>query len=242
MTMACSICNNSKSLEIDRSLVQGKSHSSIARSYGVNAQAVWRHAENHLSRQLVQAYDKKEMAESMNLLARIEDILDKAKNIFDRNYEQKRDGLALKALSEQRNTIELLAKIAAYLHESRAMELQSQQGDYETRREEEEREFVAQALDRLNPAEADMWEKLCLKIHGEFDGDVLEYSPTVWPEPSHYSSKTLHEAKPSESVPEPEDPEPVKKFTRTKKGKYAVQKVEPEKLQPYSKRPERAHC
>ena len=24
-------------------------------------------------------------------------------------------------------------------------------------------------------------------------------------------------------------------------GKYAVQKVEPEKLQPYSKRPERAH-
>ena len=72
MGMACS---HPRRLEIDRELVQGKSPSKIARNYGVNSQAVWRHAHNHLSRQLVQAYDKKELAESMDLLSRIEDIL-----------------------------------------------------------------------------------------------------------------------------------------------------------------------
>ncbi len=235
MGMTCNICNHSKRLQIDRDLVQGKNYQIIANTYGVDWQAVRRHKENHLSRQLTQAYERKEMAESMNLLAHIEDILDKANSIFNRNYEQKRDGLALKALAEQRSTIELLAKIGAYLHESRAMELQSQQGDYETRREQEEKEFINLVLDTLNPAEADLWEKLHQKIRGEFEGDVVEYTPTVWSEPS--------QAKPEpELVPEPE-PEQSKPFRRTVQpyDKYRVQTVESQRIRPYSKTPKRVH-
>jgi transcriptional regulator with XRE-family HTH domain len=173
MSPACTICNHPRRLEIDRELAQGKSHQGLARRYGVDAQAVTRHAQNHLARQLVQAYERKELAESMNLLGRIEGILTKATNIFDRNYAKGKDGLALKALGEQRCTIELLAKIAAYLHESRAMELQASRGDYESRRREEEKEYVNMALDRLNEAEADLWEALLEKIHGERHDDIV---------------------------------------------------------------------
>ncbi len=232
MAMACHICNHPKRLQIDRQLVEGKSFQMISNAYAVDWQAVRRHKENHLSRQLVQAFSRKELGESLDLMNRIDQMLCRAEKIFQRNYDQKRDGLALKALGEQRSTIELLAKIAAYLHESRAMELQTAKTDYETQREAEEKEFINLVLDALNPAEADMWEKLCLKIHGEFEGDVLEYTSEVWPEPSYYSSKALPETKPSEPVPEP-----AQKFTRTKKGKYKVQEVEPEKLQPYSEKP-----
>ncbi len=178
MARACRICNHSKRLQIDRDLVQGKNFQIIANTYDVDWQAVRRHKENHLSRQLTQAYERKEMAESMNLLARIEDILDKTNDIFDRSYAQKRDWLGLKALSEQRSTLELLAKIAAFSHEPRAMKLQTQQASYEAWKEEEEREFIKRALDRLNPTEAAIWEKLILKIHGQFDGDVIAHKET----------------------------------------------------------------
>lgn len=131
MSMACSICNHPKRLEIDRALVAGKSYQMLANEYGVDWQALRRHKQDHLSRQLSKAYQMQEAAESMDLLTRIEDILSKAQKIFDRNYEKGKDGLALKALSEQRSTIELLAKIAAFLHESRAAELQASQSQNE---------------------------------------------------------------------------------------------------------------
>ena len=126
MGMTCTICNHDKRIEIDRELVQGISHQSIADQFGVNAQAVWRHSQNHLSRQLSTAYEMKELTESSNLLARIETILSKAELIFNRNFAKEKDALALKALSESRSTLELLAKIAAHMHATKAIELQGQ--------------------------------------------------------------------------------------------------------------------
>ncbi len=190
MSQACSICNHPKRLSIDREIVEGKSHTGISRKYGVSDQSISSHAQNHLSRQLVQAWQKKELTESMNLLSRIEDVLSKAENIFNRNYLLKKDDLALRALSEQRSTIELLCKVAAYLHEARASELQSRHEDYESRRKEEEQERIGQALDRLNPREADLWEKLIAKINGA-DLDILPYYETKFPKLTTYEPKPL---------------------------------------------------
>ncbi len=184
MAMACRICNHPKRLQIDRQLVEGKSFQMISNAYAVDWQAVRRHKENHLSRQLVQAFSRKELGESLDLMNRIDQMLCRAEEIFQRNYDQKRDGLALKALSEQRGILELLCKISAYLHESRAMELQNAKTDYETQREAEEKEFINLVLDTLNPAEAELWEKLHQKIRGEFEGDVIAHKETKWPEPS----------------------------------------------------------
>ena len=181
MSQVCSICNNPKRLELDRLLVEGRSLASIGHQYQVSPDSLRIHRERHLSRQLVQAYEKQELSKSMDLLTRIEDILSKAQNIFDRNYLAKKDDLALRALSEQRNTIELLAKIAAFLHESRAMELQRQQGTYETKWREEQREQTMLVCDRLNPEEQDLLERLHAKINGETDEDVMPYYETHWP-------------------------------------------------------------
>ena len=187
MTMVCQVCNHPKRLEIDRELVQGKSHQKIAKQFGVDAQAVWRHSRNHLSYQLSKAYETKELGESMDLLARIDQIINRAEQIFQRNYDKESlsgDTLALKALSEQRSTIELLARISAFLHESRAMELQRSQGSYEERRKAEEQEYIEKVLDRLNPAEADLWCSLLEKIHGSRDDQIVPYEKTVWPDDS----------------------------------------------------------
>lgn len=129
MGLSCSVCNHSKRLEIDREIAQGKSYSGIARSYGLHNEAVRRHAENHLSRQLRQAYELKEREHGMDLLNRIDEILNKAESIFQRNYDKGKDKIALQALSEQRNTIELLAKVSYYLHEAKRLEAEAQQAE-----------------------------------------------------------------------------------------------------------------
>ncbi|MFZ5451847.1 MAG: hypothetical protein ACOZF2_08280 [Thermodesulfobacteriota bacterium] len=96
-----------------------------------------------MSRQLTQAWERKGLAENMDLLARIDKIIDRAEKIFSRNYAKESvsgDTLALKALGEQRSTIELLAKISAYLHQARLLELENSQDRFQEEREAEHKE------------------------------------------------------------------------------------------------------
>ncbi len=211
MTQVCQTCNHPNRLEIDRAICRGVSLSQIARKYGVSRDSVGYHAEHHLSRQLAKAWEKKELAEGMDLLGRIEGILSKAETIFNRNYAKQKDGMALKALAEQRCTIELLAKIAAYMHETRAMELDASQGNYEARRRQEEKEFVSMALDRLNEAEADLWVALLEKIHGQRHDDIVPAPPEKWPKPARRPAKepASQDSLESHEEPEPESEAPL---------------------------------
>ena len=61
MPMACKVCNHPQRLKIDREIVQGKSLAGISKRYGVPWNSLDSHKSNHLSRQLVQAYEKKEL-------------------------------------------------------------------------------------------------------------------------------------------------------------------------------------
>lgn len=180
MPKPCPICTHPKRLAIDREIISGTSILKISRKYGQKQDPLYQHAKNHLSRQLVQAYEKKALSESMDLLGMIEDILIKAKAIFDRNFEAKKDVTALKALSEQRATIELLSKIAAYLHESRAMELQTATKGYEVRRQEEERDMAKTIIDNLNSAEADMFIQLLEKGQGLTNKEIIPMDEFIW--------------------------------------------------------------
>lgn len=156
MPQACQTCNHPKRVNIDRELITGKSVSSISRKYGLSEASLYHHRDNHLTRQLSKAMEIKQATESMDLLNRIEAILAKAEDIFNRNYDKGRDGLALKALSEQRSTLELLAKIAAYLHEARAAELEA------TQQQEKEKEKID--LSCLNDRELVMFHRLINKV------------------------------------------------------------------------------
>jgi hypothetical protein len=129
MPRVCLICNHPKRIDIDRELVQGKSLQMIANTYNVDWQAVRRHKEGHLSRQLVQAYEKKSQEWAMDLLDHLRDLVFKAEAIFKRNYERdtvQSDIVALNALREQRGTFELLAKIIAY-SQTKAIEQQAEE-------------------------------------------------------------------------------------------------------------------
>lgn len=163
MANLCATCNHPNRIEIDRALIQGKAVSVLSRKHGVSANSLHYHKENHLTRQLVTAMEKKQLTEDFNLLERIDDILNKAKDIFDRNYAKKRDGIALKALKEQRSTIELLAKISFALHEVKKLE-----GEHLSQQqvEEQEQEYM-ESLKILTFEELVIYQKLTEKIESQ---------------------------------------------------------------------------
>lgn len=166
MPRSCQVCNHPKRLQIDREIIDGKSKSGIASGYGVPAHSLSYHAEHHLSRQLTQAYEKKGLAESMDLLSRIDKILSRAEKIFTRNYEKNNmggDTLALKALGEQRSTIELLAKISAYLHQARLAELENNQNHFQ----QEQQALRQEGMARLSFDELEVLLYLQRRMQGE---------------------------------------------------------------------------
>jgi transcriptional regulator with XRE-family HTH domain len=214
MGMVCSICSHSERLRIDRELVQGKTKSEIARQFGVGNDALAQHERKHLSRQLVQAFEKKQEMESFNLLERIERILGRAERIFRRNYSKNTatgDSLALKSISEQRQTFELLAKIAAHLHQVRAMELQMSQTTTDNSLKERAEAFAEKAASRLNEKEQDMLESLLSKIEGATKEVIIPAETEQWPS---RSSKKLEENTPPPTPPPTTEPEEARPLRR----------------------------
>lgn len=124
MAMSCTICSNLNRLSIDRDIVQGGNLTSIAKKYDVSYGSLYGHSQNHISRQLAKAWADKDMTESLDMLGRIDQIISRAEKIFRRNYEQGKDLIALKAIGEQRQTLELLAKISYSLHQAKLTELE----------------------------------------------------------------------------------------------------------------------
>lgn len=140
MANSCLICTHTNRLEIDREIVKGGNLAKIARVFGVEYNSLYNHAKEHVSRQLVQAYSKKQLAEDFELVAKIDQIVSRAELIFQRNFDKNRDALALKALDSQRNTIELLAKISYSLHQAKIAELEiikAQSNEHDSIRVEE---------------------------------------------------------------------------------------------------------
>jgi hypothetical protein len=183
MGMACNICNHSRRLEIDRELVSGKSKASIARQFGVSEGSLLNHETSHLSRQLVQAFGKESALQSMDLLTRIESILSRAEMIFQRNYDKNRDVTALKALSEQRSTIELLSKIAYALHQARIAELELER-EKSGEAAEEAWQIQQERLKVLTTAEVDMWTRIGFKIQEQDASTIIipDEPERDWPE------------------------------------------------------------
>jgi hypothetical protein len=165
----CQVCDNPQRLEIDRKIAQGVANATIAREYNISEQIIGRHAQRHLSHQLAAAWDKKQLENSVDMLGMIDGILQRARQIFKRNYEAHKDMIALKALSEQRSTIELLAKISYAYHQAKVVEL-------ELARAKNQDESEARFKDRLHVltnAELDMFEKLLNKIDRQAEGEII---------------------------------------------------------------------
>ena len=204
MASNCLTCTHKDRLAIDQKLVQGQSYSSIGREYNLPMMSVRNHAHNHLSRQLMVAWDRKEMIHSTELVQKLQDVLLNAEAIFQRNFAQGRDGTALKALDSVRLTLELVCKISAYVAEAKRAEAQTQAPDFQTFFEQEQQAQAERACDRLTEAEMDMYIKLVNKIEGYTSETII---PDDRPDFSNinYDVKNPEFGKdPSEYTPEPE--------------------------------------
>jgi hypothetical protein len=127
MPQKCQICMSPNKLDMERAYMAGQPVLKIAQTYNVSASSLDNHVKNHLSRQLVQAYQQKEISESMDILGGIDDLLKKTRKILTQAEEQKKHGLALSAIREARGSYELLSKIAYAMHQAKIAELEAEQ-------------------------------------------------------------------------------------------------------------------
>lgn len=171
---------------MERLLCQGKSKTQISREFGVSTDSLSNHLANHVSRQMAQSWSRKSGLEVMGLMADIEDLVSKARLIFDRNFAKNSttgDLTALNALREQRGVFELLVKIAALFHEAKLLELESSQAHLEKEREVETQEQLA----RLTYQELEIFYYIRQKMEGEevADADVPDIFKAAAPQAPH---------------------------------------------------------
>jgi hypothetical protein len=172
MTQVCSICIHRHRFEIEKEIVSGCNLRQLAKEYDLDYQSLYYHSVNHVSRSIAKAMEKKELTHSMDLLARIESILQRADDIFTRNYKANKDDLALKALSEQRNTISLLNNIAAQLTHAKQLEYEMAKDKFKDSEQEVERMY-GEGLACLNQRELKIFQKLITKIRNKSDEIIL---------------------------------------------------------------------
>jgi hypothetical protein len=180
MPRVCSVCVHDRRLEIDRRLIQRVgNYTEIAEEFGLGMPAIRNHALNHLSRQLSTTYGRRELLQSTEMVDELKEVLENAKSIFHRNYTEGRDNTALKALDSIRMTLELVARIAAYIHEAKMMEERANQQTAEELHQEQDQKFLRQAISRLNNSELEMLDRLISKASGETDEVIIpeEKSP-----------------------------------------------------------------
>ena len=175
MPRVCSVCVHDRRLEIDRRLIQNiGNYTEIAEHFGLSMQAIRNHAINHLSRQIAVTYGRRELIHNTQMVEELKEVLENAKTIFLRNYEANKDVTALKALDSIRLTLELVARIAAYIHEAKRMEEQEFHQSAEEMLEEQYDRFMDKAMQRLNYSELEMLNKLLAKANGETTEEIIK--------------------------------------------------------------------
>ena len=125
MPQKCRVCalglNMIQRLEMD--YVDGMSISAISRKYEVEYHSINYHMEKHLSDKLVKGANKKLAGQSMNLMEKMNKMLNEAEKIYKENRsDKKRHVVALKAMAEVRNIVELLAKVSLTLRQNKEVE------------------------------------------------------------------------------------------------------------------------
>jgi hypothetical protein len=150
--------------------MQGHSYTKIAKKYDLDHQAVRNHHLNHLSRQLVQAWERRQDAESRDLLAEIDDLVTRTKKILDTAERKGKLKTALAGIRELRGSYELMSRIAFSLHQAKQADIEAariESGEHEA---QQEQEFI-EKLKILSQPELKLYAALLEKIHSQ-DADM----------------------------------------------------------------------
>ncbi|MFC2123419.1 hypothetical protein ACFLU5_01305 [Bacteroidota bacterium] len=160
MAQVCKVCQLGRKTvqKLEQDYVDGLSKSKISRTYDVSYDSVSFHLQNHLPAKVARGAELQLTEDGFNLMERIDQLLERMENIFQRNYDKQHDRLALEALNSQRSTLELLAKISVELHRAKALEIEQKQ---------HERFDVKIPLERLTEKEQELLFQLNMKLLGE---------------------------------------------------------------------------
>ena len=164
MGNACTVCNHRARKEIDERLVRHESVAKIAQEYDLGYDALYRHSCNHVPRRLMKAYERQEMAENFDLLAKIDFLVRETEDIYNVARKGGQSVLALKSLDSLRNHYQLLINISAQLHAQKVLELEM----LKLQRAEErdtEKEDAAQRLKHLTIDELQEYYRLVSKMY-----------------------------------------------------------------------------
>jgi len=118
MPRICTVCVHPKRHIIDKMLIRGDNVATIAAKFHLGQSSLYRHKSKHLSRQLVQGWDRKRKRENLDLLSELDDLLSKSKELLQEAESKGQLGIALQGVKESRSTLEFLSKIFLYLKET----------------------------------------------------------------------------------------------------------------------------
>lgn len=117
MPRICTVCAHPKKREIDECLVSGQSNRSIAKRFGVDDAAVFRHRNAHLLAALVQAKGAQQAASADVLLDQVRALHSRTMTVLDQAEAAGNVRVMLPAIREARANLELLARLLAELND-----------------------------------------------------------------------------------------------------------------------------
>ena len=175
MGQSCQVCIHIAVKKINEELVSGQSVPKLSRKYNLSLNSLYAHRDNHLPRQLVTGYQIKQTNHAVQMRDKIDQIIDKAEDIFERNYQKKRDGMALKALDSQRQTFELLLKISQFLLEAEQVSSSQNEEDIIRKYKEEQQQDIDEKISIFTEQEKHLLMMLNVKmVTGDKHLDVLK--------------------------------------------------------------------
>lgn len=184
MSICCSVCKHPKVHTINERLLDGVQSSSVAREFGFSKDQIHRHKRDHISSLIAKRINYVESAASVSLMEKIDTLVARCEQIFLKNQEKPL--IALKALSEQRSTFELISRISFQWHEMKQQEIELERlksGEYVIN---EEMQFQ-QSLSVLSDQEVLLLQLLSDKLAKQDASinvmDFLPSSPTLFIQP-----------------------------------------------------------
>lgn len=115
MARKCSICEHPKRAEIEKAMLDGASLGEIAKRFGTTKSSLHRHRKDHVTANLAQAKQAREVANAETVLDYSATLRDKALDILDKAEESKDWTLALRAIRECKGVLKLLAEVSGEL-------------------------------------------------------------------------------------------------------------------------------
>lgn len=115
MARPCTLCIHPQKDEIDAALVAGEPKASIARRFAVSRDSAERHASAHLPAALEKAQQACEVSSADSLLGQLRNLHQKTLGLLARAEKARQLRVAISAVREARENIELLSKLAERL-------------------------------------------------------------------------------------------------------------------------------